>query len=284
MPSNTDLHSHSTASDGTLSPVALLSHAAEQGIARFALTDHDTTAGLTAAGAQALELGIELVPGVELSVSWEGKILHVVGLYIDDTHPPLQAGMAILRDARDIRAREIGRRLASHGIEDTYTVARGLAQGEMITRAHYARALVANAQAKSPQDAFRRLLGRGCPGYVDSPGAGLAEAIGWITGAGGIAVLAHPLAYGLTRLWLPLVLTAFGEAGGRAIEVVYGNNTPAQNRKSAQLAREYGFLASLGADYHGPKLGGVRLGELPALPADLEPVWQHPARSLDVTK
>ncbi len=275
MPSITDLHSHSTASDGTLSPEALITHAAAQGLQRFALTDHDTTAGLAAAGQRAQELGIELVPGVELSVSWEGKVLHVVGLYIDVTHPPLQAGMAILREKRDTRAREIGQRLAEHGIDDAYAAAQAFAAGEMITRAHYARALVADGHAKSPQDAFRRLLGRGCPGYVAGPGAGLGEAIGWIRGAGGVAVLAHPLAYGLTRLWLPLTLEAFRDAEGRAIEVVYGNNTPAQNRKSAQLAREYGLLASLGTDYHGPKQGGVRLGELPALPADLEPVWQH---------
>ncbi len=275
MSSTTDLHSHSTASDGTLSPEALLSHAAKQGIKRFALTDHDTTAGLAAAQQRAQELGIELVPGAELSVSWEGKILHVVGLYIDTRHPPLQAGMAILRHERETRAREIGRRLTRHGIDESYQAAKRFAQGEMITRAHYARALVAEKQAKSPQDAFRRLLGKGCPGYVASPGAGLTEAVNWITGAGGIAILAHPLAYGLTRLWLPLVLEAFRKAGGSAIEVVYGRNTPAENRKSAQLAREYHLKASLGSDYHGPRQGGVRLGELPALPADLEPVWRH---------
>lgn len=267
-----DLHLHSTASDGSLSPAALVRAAHGQGVTALALTDHDTTAGLAEAADAARELGIRFIPGVELSASWERKTLHVVGLNIAPNTPVLREGLARHAAERARRAQLIARRLASAGLPGLLEQARTYGAG-MVTRAHFARALCDLGHVKTPADAFRRYLGRGKPAHVSGRWAGLAEAVGWIRAAGGVAVLAHPLRYKLTRSWLQRLLLAFKAAGGGALEIVGGNSTPQEIRTLTGHALRQGLAGSVGSDYHGPEMAWSRPGRLLPLPAAVTPVW-----------
>ena len=273
MPSPWDLHSHSTASDGTLAPAALVRRAAEHGVRVLALTDHDTTDGLPEAAAAAAAAGVELVPGVELSTVWEGVEVHVVGLWIEPDHPALQEGLAAQRERRGARARAMGERLARAGIPGAYEGARALARGEVVNRSHFARYLVAAGRGRDLADAFDRYLRQGRPGYAPPEWVGLAEGVGWIRAAGGTAVLAHPGRYRLSAGRLRRLAAAFREAGGAAVEVVCGSHTPAQVQAAAGLARRHGLAASVGSDFHAPGNPWRELGRLAPLPADLTPVW-----------
>jgi predicted metal-dependent phosphoesterase TrpH len=268
-----DLHCHSTASDGTLPPAEVVARAAGNEVDILALTDHDTTAGLDEAYLCAEESNIRLIPGIELSATWQGKLLHIVGLDIDPEHPPLKQGIQVLKEMREVRAREMGRRLAKAGYHDTYENARRLAGDGNVTRTHFARHLIEAGVAKDFTDVFKRFLVRGKPGYYHVDWSTMEDAVTWITGAGGIAVVAHPLRYKLTANWLNRVLTAFKQAGGEGIEVICGRNTPDDNARSALFARKHGLLASTGSDFHEPGKW-VELGRLEKLPEGLEAVWQ----------
>lgn len=268
MPSREDFHTHSTASDGSLTPVELVDAAADAGVERLALTDHDTVAGLAQAAGQARRRGIDLVPGVELSTRWEGRTLHLVGLGVNPEDAALKAGLARLASLREVRAGRMAERLARLGLADVGPAAQQLAAGTP-TRTHFARALVAQGHAKDSQDAFKRLLRRGKPGYVASEWVPLGEAMGWVHAAGGRAVLAHPHRYKLTGAWMRRLLSDFQALGGDAIEVVCGNTPPSQIQHLAGLARRFGFLASSGSDFHTPVLRWHKLGQLPSLPRDL---------------
>jgi len=274
MPQHYDLHSHSLASDGTLGPAELVTAAHAAGVDVLALTDHDTTAGIAAAAARARSLGLQLVPGVEISVSWQSQTVHVLGLGIDPGSDTLQAGLAGLRVFRDWRAEEIGRRLARAGITGCYEGARALAQGSIVSRTHFAQHLVACGHAATVRDVFKRYLINNRPGHVPGRWAGLESAVSWISGAGGVAVIAHPARYNMSASKLRRLIGEFRECGGIGMEVVSGSHTRDDITVMAALCRSEGLLASRGSDYHGPENPWVRLGELAALPAGCHPLWE----------
>jgi predicted metal-dependent phosphoesterase TrpH len=268
-----DLHTHSTTSDGTLTPTQLLERAAAAGVEVLALTDHDTLHGLAEAAAAAAALNVVLVPGAELSVTWAGRTIHVVGLGLDPESEPLNAGLARLLTYHDWRAEEIGRRLGQHGIPDAFSEARDLAGGVLVGRMHFARLLVRRGLAASEKDVFKRFLVHGKPGHVPGDWATLEEAIGWIQAAGGQAVIAHPARYGLSGTKLRALLGEFRELGGSAVEVVCGSHSRDEAFAFARHTREFGLLASAGSDYHGPESSWLGLGRLPPLPAGCTPIW-----------
>lgn len=269
-----DLHAHSTASDGSLSPAALMQRAQAAGVDVMALTDHDTLEGLDEAAATARALGVTFVPGVEVSVTWQGITVHILGLSVDAHNDDLSQGLADLRKFRDWRAEEIGRRLARDGIPGAYEGARGLSNGRLISRTHFARFLVAQGYAPDLRRVFRRFLVNGKPGYVAGEWASLGDAVAWIRAAGGQAVIAHPARYGLTRSKLRRLIGAFAEVGGAALEVVSGSHSRDDYFTMAMHARDFGLLASAGSDYHGPEHPWIELGQLPALPIGCKAIWK----------
>jgi len=269
-----DLHSHTTFSDGTLSPAQLIDRARAQGVDVLALTDHDTTDGLEEAHAAARARGVSLIDGVEISVTWDKRTVHIVGLRIDRTNRELQAGLARLREFRLWRAQEIDRRLARHRIGNMLEGARERAKGAIISRTHFAHELVARGHAADVRDAFKHFLTSGNPGYVPGAWTTLEEAVGWIRDAGGAAVIAHPGRYRLTATRLRRLIHEFKNAGGSAIEVLSGSHSPNETAHMARVANEHELLASVGSDYHGPEKPWVELGRLPSLPDDCVAVWQ----------
>ena len=269
-----DLHSHSLASDGTLSPAGLVAAAHAAGVDVLALTDHDTTDGIAGAAAAAQQAGLQLVAGVEISVSWQAQTVHVLGLGIDPACTALQQGLVKLREFRDWRAEEIGRRLARAGIGGCYTGARKLAQGRIVSRTHFAHYLVAQGHAASVRDVFKRFLVNNKPGFVSGEWADLETALGWIAAAGGIAVIAHPARYRMTASKLRRLVGEFRDCGGRGMEVVSGSHSRDNITAMAALCRAERLLASSGSDYHGPENPWVNLGQLAALPAGCRPVWE----------
>jgi 3',5'-nucleoside bisphosphate phosphatase len=268
-----DLHSHSTASDGTLTPDALMRRACACGVQVIALTDHDTTEGLAEARVAADGLGIRLVAGVEISVTWAGRTVHVVGLNIDPDDPDLQLGLSRLIAYRAWRAEEIGRRLAKKGIDGAYQGAKDFSNGRLIGRTHFARFLVAQGFATDLRDVFNRYLVSGKPGHVTGEWATLEQATRWITGSGGQAVIAHPARYKLTRTRLLKLIGEFRECGGVGLEVVSGSHSRDEILTFGTVARDQRLLASAGSDYHGPENPWVDLGRLPALPKGCTPIW-----------
>lgn len=271
---NFDLHCHSTVSDGLLAPAAIVRRAATNGVTVLALTDHDEVAGLAEAADVARASGIRFMPGVEISVTWADTTIHIVGLGIDPTHPELVASLAHLRASRGRRAERIAAEFDALGIGGTLAGAYGYAENpNLIGRAHFARFLVDCGAARDVAAVFKRYLVRGKPGYVPQQWAELADAVAWIRASGGRAVVAHPGRYKLSRDELRQFLAEFKAAGGEGIEVVTGSHSPEQYVEFARLAREFGFLASRGSDFHGPDESPIDLGRLPPLPADLKPVW-----------
>jgi predicted metal-dependent phosphoesterase TrpH len=271
---NFDLHCHSAASDGVLTPAALVRRAHANGVGVLALTDHDEVGGLAAARAAAEECGVRLVPGVEVSVTWAGITIHVVGLGIDPEHPALADGLDRVRSSRARRAERIAAEFDALGIEGTLAGAYAYAGNpNLVGRTHFARFLVECGAARDVRSVFHRYLAVGKPGYVPHEWAALADAVGWIRASGGRAVVAHPGRYRLSRAELRRFLQEFQAAGGEGIEVVTGSHTPAQYGEFAALAREFRFLASRGSDFHGPDESEIDLGRLPELPSDLTPVW-----------
>ncbi|WP_293644577.1 PHP domain-containing protein [Thiolapillus sp.] len=270
-----DLHSHSTVSDGTLTPAQLVHLAADAGVNVLALTDHDNVSGIGQARMAARERDISIVPGVEISVSWNGHTVHVLGLNIDPDAPILCAGLERLCDYRQWRAREIGRRLAKKGIEGAYEGACEEATGALVGRLHFARFLVQRGHARDVKEVFRKFLVSGNPGYVSGEWASLEEALGWIGDAGGMAVIAHPARYNMTRGKLRRLIGEFRELGGRGLEVVSGSHSKDEYFTMARHASDFGLLASAGSDFHGPENPWINLGQLPDLPPGCEPVWNH---------
>jgi predicted metal-dependent phosphoesterase TrpH len=271
---NFDLHNHSRFSDGLLSPTQLIELAARNGVDAIALTDHDTTDGLEEAAAAAGHAAIVLVPGVEVSVSWGDTTLHVVGLNVDPAAPALMAGLKSIRDGRFGRAQRIAAELERLGLGETLEGALALADNKsMLSRSHFGRFLAAEGRVKSTQVAFDKYLAKGKPAYVGHRWASLEDALSWIVGAGGTAVLAHPGRYGLKPMFREELLKDFGRLGGEAIEVVTGSHRPEEYALWQREALEHGFLASRGADYHGPGESPWEPGRLPALHASLTPVW-----------
>lgn len=270
---NIDLHCHSNVSDGVLPPAEVVARAAANGVHALALTDHDDVSGIAAAQAAADKVGLTLIPGVEISVSWGGQTVHIVGLRIDPTHPGLAAGLHEIRLGRIERAQRMEVDLAQSGIHGAYEGAFGYAANkQMVGRTHFARWLVAQGHAPDMRTAFRRFLTRGNPGYVEHEWATLESAVGWIRASGGMAVIAHPGRYALNAREMHLLLDAFRALGGEGIEVIAGSHHPSEYGKFADLARAFGLKASRGADFHAPG-EGIDIGRLPALPHYCQPVW-----------
>jgi len=273
---NADLHCHSTVSDGTLSPEQLAQRAKGNGVALWALTDHDEVAGQHRAAAAARAAGIDYLAGVEISVSFGGHTIHIVGLGIDPDDAALRTGLADTRRGRDRRARAIGDSLAAAGVDGALEGAQALAGNpEMVTRTHFARWLVDTGVCRDLHDVFRQYLVRGKPGYVPQQWATLRDAVGWIAGAGGIAVIAHPARYKVTANEESALFDEFTSYGGRAVEVQTASHGDADVAKYSALARRHGLLASRGSDFHAPGESRVELGALPALPGGLTPVWSE---------
>lgn len=271
---NIDLHCHSNVSDGVLSPAELVARAAANGVHVLALTDHDDVTGIPEAQAAADAAGLGLIPGVEISVSWGGQTVHIVGLRIDPANEQLASGLHGIRQGRIERARRMSADLERSGIVGAYEGAYEFAVNkQMVGRTHFARWLVARGHAPDMRSAFRRFLTRGNPGYVEHEWTSLENAVGWIRASGGTAVIAHPGRYAFNARELHLLLDAFRALGGEGIEVITGSHHPSEYGKFADLARAFGFKASRGADFHAPG-EGVDIGRLPTLPHYCKPVWQ----------
>ncbi|MDP2787478.1 MAG: 3',5'-nucleoside bisphosphate phosphatase [Pseudomonadota bacterium] len=270
-----DLHCHSTASDGVLSPRELVHRANEKGVHVLALTDHDELSGQAEAATVAQEAGLRLIHGVEISVTWGNVTLHVVGLNVDPQDPVLLNGLARNRGGRSERARRIGEDLARLGIAGAFEGASALAENkELISRTHFARFLIERGIAKNMKSVFKKYLVKGKPGYVTHEWASLNDALTWIHAAGGVAVLAHPGRYQIGREKMRLLLSEFKHLGGAGIEVVTGSHTQDQVPLYADLAVEFDLMASIGSDFHAPGEGGRELGRLTALPERCRPIWQ----------
>lgn len=272
---NIDLHCHSSVSDGVLSPTEVVARAAANGVHALALTDHDDVAGLAEAGIAADAAGITLIPGVEISVSWGGQTVHIVGLRIDPVHPELAAGLHSIRLGRMERARRMAADLARHGIAGAYEGADSYAANkQMVGRTHFARWLVAQGHAPDMRTTFKRFLTPGHPGYVEHEWTSLENAVAWIRASGGMAVIAHPGRYAFKAHQLVVLLNTFRALGGEGIEVITGSHHPSEYGKFADLARAFSLKASRGADFHAPG-EGADIGCLPALPHYCQPVWQN---------
>ncbi|MFA5914346.1 MAG: 3',5'-nucleoside bisphosphate phosphatase [Burkholderiales bacterium] len=271
---NYDLHCHSTASDGLLAPAILVERAAGNGVDILALTDHDEISGLAEARARAAEVGLRFVDGVEVSISWGGITIHVVGLNIDPANAQLQQGLQSIRQGRTERAKKMAQDLARVGIPGSLEGAYAYVDNpNLIGRTHFARFLVEKRYVSDVKSAFQHYLVSGKPGYVPHQWATLQDGLAYIKAGGGVAVLAHPGRYKLTRAEMRKFLGEFKDGGGAGIEVVTSSHSAEQFLEYAILAREFGLLASRGSDFHGPGESRIDLGMLPNLAADLKPVW-----------
>ena len=271
---NADLHCHSVVSDGTLPPEALAARAKAGGVELWALTDHDEIGGQQRALDAARGLGLAYVTGTEISVTFAGRVVHIVGLGFDHESPEMAAGLRATRGGREARAREMAASLAEAGIPGAFEGAlKYVGNPELISRTHFARFLVDGGYCSDVPEVFRRFLTEGKPGFVPHRWAALKDAVGWISRAGGIAVIAHPGRYDFTPTEEYALITEFIAHGGRGIEVVTGSHTPDEFVKYADTALEFGLLASRGSDFHSPDESRIDLGALPPLPARLTPVW-----------
>ena len=273
---NADLHSHSTVSDGTMRPRDLVLRAAGQGVELFALTDHDELGGLGEAAACAAEIGLRFVPGVEVSVTWAGRTVHVVGLGIDAENRALRDGLAAVRAGRTERARQMAERLEAAGIGGAFEGAlKYVGNPDLISRTHFARFLVDRGICRNTREVFTRYLVRGKPGYVSHSWAQLPQAVRWIVDAGGVAVIAHPGRYHFSDTEFAALAADFHALGGTALEVATSSHGAAETQRFAELALEFGFAASRGSDFHGPGESYAELGHVDLLPSRLTPVWQR---------
>lgn len=267
-----DLHSHSTASDGSLTPAELIARAIEQGVDVLALTDHDGTEGITAAKQAAQTTDLTLIAGVEISVTWGNGTVHILGLNINSDTAELQQGLMAMRDFRVRRAHKIAERLDKAGISGALEGARKYASEVMLGRLHFAKFLVENNYAKNIQDVFKRYLVRGKPGYVPGEWTSLSDAVSWINAAGGQAVIAHPARYKITATKLRRLIEEFKEAGGVGFEVVSGRQHLEEVKHLARLADKFELFASCGSDFHTPD-SWAELGKLSPLPESCTPIW-----------
>ena len=282
---NADLHCHSTVSDGTLSPEELAARAHERGVHLWALTDHDEIGGQHRARRAAAAQGLAYLTGTEISVTFAGETVHIVGLGFDADDAELAEGLACTRNGRQARAMEMSDSLAKVGIRGAYEGAlKYVGNPDLISRTHFARFLVETRVCGDTGEVFRRFLTDGKPGFVPHRWARLGDAVHWITQAGGVAVVAHPGRYRFSPTEEYALFTEFQAHGGQGVEVVTGSHSTAEYAKYADLARELGLAASRGSDFHSPNESRIDLGQLPALPADLTPVWSllaerihHPA-------
>ncbi|QWD61589.1 3',5'-nucleoside bisphosphate phosphatase [Polynucleobacter sp. MWH-UH25E] len=271
---NADLHCHSVVSDGTLTPEALAERAKANGVNLWALTDHDELGGQQRARDAAKTLNIDYVSGVEISVTWAGQTIHIVGLGIDANHLGIIEGLRRTRGGRGDRARLMSEQLLKAGIPGAYEGALHFAGNpELISRTHFARYLVEQGVCRDTEEVFKKYLVENKPGFVPHQWATLDDAVAWIKSSGGVAVIAHPGRYNLSALQMSQLYERFKEIGGLGIEVITGSHSPDQYTTYGKIAQKYGFLASRGSDFHDPSESHIDLGALPHLPDHLTPVW-----------
>ncbi len=272
---NADLHSHSNVSDGTLTPEDLAARARAQGVELWALTDHDEISGQQRACDTALALGLDYLTGTEISVSFAGETVHIVGLGFDAEDAALGAGLAATRGGRLARAHAMADSLAQAGVGGAFEGAlRYVGNPDLISRTHFARFLVETGVCSDTHEVFRRFLTEGKPGYVPHQWARLGDAVRWITQAGGIAVIAHPARYRFGPSAEYALFSEFATHGGQGVEVMTGSHSEAERLRYAETALEFGLLASRGSDFHSPTESRTDLGALPDLPGRLQPVWE----------
>ena len=274
FPLNPDLHCHSTTSDGTLTPEQLAARAAANGVDLWALTDHDEVGGQQQAMDAAHAHGMKYLTGVEISVTFADTTVHIVGLGFDHTDPRMAEGLADTRDGRGPRAVEMGEQLAQVGIPGAYEGAlKYVGNPRLISRTHFARFLVDSGVCRDTSEVFRKYLTEGKPGFVPHRWAKLGDAVRWIQQSGGAAVIAHPARYNLSPTVEYALFSEFKQHGGQGVEVVTGSHTAAEALRYADMAREFGLVASRGSDFHSPDESHIDLGKLAPLPSDLTPVW-----------
>ena len=272
---NAELHCHSVVSDGTLTPEALAARAKANGVQLWALTDHDEIGGQERAMAAAKAEGMQYLTGVEISITFAGKTVHIVGLGFDHKNEALVQGLRNTRGGRSERAKEMSDGLAKVGISGAYEGSlKYVGNPELISRTHFARFLVETGVCKDTSEVFRKYLTENKPGFVPHRWASLENAVKWITGAGGIAVIAHPARYGFTANEEFALFTEFKAHGGRAVEVITGSHSSADALQYAETALEFNLAASRGSDFHSPEESHTDLGTLPWLPGQLTPVWE----------
>ncbi|QKO22606.1 3',5'-nucleoside bisphosphate phosphatase [Rhodoferax sp. BAB1] len=272
---NADLHCHSVVSDGTLTPEELAARAHANGVELWALTDHDEIGGQQRAMAAARSHGLPYLTGTEISITFAGQTVHIVGLGFDAEDPRMQAGLRQTRGGRGERAREMAASLAAVGIQGAYEGALKYAGNpELISRTHFARYLVEAGVCRETNEVFRKYLTEGKPGFVPHRWATLRDAVSWISDAGGLAVIAHPARYNFSPTEEYALFSEFKAHGGRGVEVVTGSHSAAEYVQYADMAREFGLAASRGSDFHSPDESHTDLGALPLLPGQLTPVWE----------
>lgn len=272
---NADLHCHSVVSDGTLTPEELAERARRGGVELWALTDHDEVGGQHRAAAAARSQGLAYLTGTEISVTFAGETVHIVGLGFDPDNEQLQRGLHATRGGRAQRAQEMAEGLAKVGIAGAYEGAlQFVGNPDLVSRTHFARFLVEVGVCKDTNEVFRKYLTEGKPGFVPHRWATLKNAVGWITEAGGVAVIAHPARYKFTPNEEYALFTEFKLHGGRAVEVVTGSHSAQEAIKYAEMAQEFSLAASRGSDFHSPDESHTDLGTLPYLPGGLTPVWE----------
>ncbi len=272
---NADLHCHSVISDGTLTPEELALRAKAHGVTLWALTDHDEISGQARAATAAFTCGLDYLTGVEISVSFLDKTVHIVGLGFDADNTALQLGLSQTRGGRSLRAQEMADGLAKIGIKDAFQGAlRFAGNPNLISRTHFARFMVETGVCKDTYEVFRKYLTDGKPGYVEHRWASLKNAVSWITQAGGVAVIAHPARYGFSANEEFALLSEFKGHGGRGIEVVTGSHSSAETKTYTHTALEFDLAASRGSDFHSPDESHTELGALPPLAPQLVPVWE----------
>ena len=274
--SSVDLHCHSTFSDGTLTPEALAGRAYHNGVRLWSLTDHDEIGGQERAAQAARKVGMDYVTGIEVSVTWADRTLHIVGLGYDPKNQAMAEGLNRIREDRGNRARLMGDKLAHLGIHGAYEGALALAGNpDLLSRTHFARYVVEQGHCHHMQEVFDKYLADGKPAYVAGAWASLPEAVEWITQAGGTAVIAHPGRYKYSSNEFSNLFKSFKLLGGKGLEVVTGSHSPDQYLQYANVAKHYDFLASCGSDFHSPEESRMDLGRLPDLPSGLKPIWEY---------
>ena len=271
-----DLHCHSTASDGTFSPEELIELAESVDVQQLALTDHDSINGISRAIEASKNIPLRLIPGVEISVSWQASTIHILGLNIDWKNSALCNGLDSLQQFRIGRAERIAQGLDEAGIPGALEGAAELAGSALLSRTHFAQFLINSGKARKMQDVFKHFMVKGKPGYVTGEWAGLKQAIDWINDAGGIAVIAHPARYKLSATKLGKLIEEFMECGGEGLEIVSGSQNDRQNSGIASYARRYKLYGSMGSDFHGAHHPWRKMGLTAGMPDGIKPVWESP--------
>ena len=268
-----DLHCHSNVSDGLLSPAELIALAAENNVQAIALTDHDDIAGLKEAEIEADRLNIIFINGVEISVTWNKRTLHIVGLNFDKENKQLFKGLKKIRDGRLDRAQLMASGLGMTGIPGALNGAKSYAKNSTIGRIHFAQFLVAQGYAKNIGAVFKKFLTPGKPGYVEHEWISLEESIQLINDAGGDAIIAHPGRYDMGGKLYPKLFQEFKDLGGAGVEVMSGSQDPSQTNYFLKLANNFDLLSSCGSDFHGKGISHRALGNIRELPNEAIPIW-----------